>query len=154
VQYLAKMRTPSASTCTILAIDPATELELLLANAVAAGFPSPAQDYQEGVIDLNRELVTHPRSTFCVVVQGQSMQDANIGDGDILVVDKSIEPRPGAICVCCLDGEFTVKRIVPGSEAMTLEPANRAFKPIQVRPEQDFQVWGTVTYAIRKILGI
>lgn len=125
-------------------------LELLLADAVSAGFPSPAQDYQEGKIDLNRELVHHPEATFCVVARGQSMVDANLHDGDILVVDRSVAPRSGAIAVCILDGEFTVKRYMLEKGGVVLWPANPAFPPIRIQPDQDFQVWGVVTWILHK----
>lgn len=125
-------------------------LELLLADAVSAGFPSPAQDYQEGRIDLNRELVRHPEATFCVIARGQSMVDANLHDGDILVVDRSVTAQSGAIAVCILDGEFTVKRYTREKGGVVLRPANPAFPPIRIQPDQDFQVWGVVTWILHK----
>jgi DNA polymerase V len=137
-------------TLKIRPITTDTELELLLGNAVAAGFPSPAQDYQDGVIDLNRELVPHPRSTFCVIVDGDSMQDAQLQDGDVLIVDKSIEAYDGCIAVCLLDGDFTVKHFHKVDGRVVLQPANRRYPPIAVEPEQDFAVWGVVCYVIHK----
>lgn len=125
-------------------------LELLLADAVSAGFPSPAQDYQEGRIDLNRELVRRPEATFCVVARGQSMIDANLHDGDILVVDRSVVPQPGVIAVCILDGEFLVKRYTTERSGVVLWPANPAFQQIRIQPDQDFQVWGVVTWILHK----
>lgn len=125
--------------------------ELLLADAVSAGFPSPAQDYQDGVIDLNRELVPHPRSTFCVRVRGESMRDANLLDGDVLLVDRSLEATDGCVAVCLLDGEFLVKEVRRRGERVTLVPANPRYKPLEVPPESAFEVWGVVTYAIHKV---
>lgn len=128
----------------------AQRLELMLAAAVPAGFPSPAQDYHEDRIDLNRELVRHPEATFCVVAKGHSMIDANLHDGDILVVDRSLQPASGTIAVCVLDGEFTVKRFTRRRDEVVLVAENPAFPAIHVGPEQDFNVWGVVTWILRK----
>lgn len=125
-------------------------LELLLAEEVSAGFPSPAQDYQDGTIDLNRELVSHPRATFCVKVRGESMQDANLLDGDVLIVDRSLDPSEGCIAVCLLDGEFLVKHFHRRNGQVVLMPANPAYLPIAVTTESSFEVWGIVTYVIHK----
>ncbi len=124
---------------------------LLLADAVSAGFPSPAQDCQDGVIDLNRELVLHPESTFCVRVRGDSMIDANLREGDILVVDRSLEAVSGTIAVCMLDGEFLVKRLQVGKEGVVLVAENPSFRPLPVRSEQAFEIWGVVTWALRRV---
>lgn len=125
---------------------------------VHAGFPSPAQDYMSGGIDLNRELVRHPEATFYVRVSGDSMRDAGISDGDTLVVDRSLSPYDGATAVCCLDGEFLVRHLrfsgsAPGGkpEAIVLEAANPAYKPIKTGPGVDFSVWGIVTWIIKKV---
>lgn len=123
---------------------------LLLGDSVSAGFPSPAQDYQDGTIDLNRELVTHPRSTFCVRVRGQSMCDANLLDGDVLVVDRSIQASDGCIAVCLLDGEFLVKHVHRQNDRVVLVPANPLYKPLEVAPESAFEVWGVVTWILHK----
>lgn len=132
--------------------EPSSSLVLLLADAVSAGFPSPAQDCQEGTIDLNRELVSHPESTFCVRVRGDSMIDAALQDGDILVVDRSLSAGSGSIAVCMLDGEFLVKRLHLDGARVTLLAENPAFPPQAVRPGQDFEVWGVVVWAIRNVL--
>ncbi len=123
----------------------------LAAGGVAAGFPSPAQDHLEGTIDLNRELVQHPASTFCVRVRGESMRDANLLDGDLLIVDRSLEPYQGCVAVCILDGEFTVKHFHRRESSVVLEPANPRFRPIVVAPDRDFAVWGVVSYVVHKI---
>lgn len=128
----------------------ATEIPMAL-SGVSAGFPSPADDYLEAGIDLNRELIKNPGSTFFGRVRGFSMQKAGIGDGDVLVIDKSLEPRDGAVAVCFVDGEFTVKRIRKDKDAVWLMPENEAYKPLRVTGENEFAVWGIVTYVIKKM---
>jgi DNA polymerase V len=128
-----------------------TLLELPLAGtAIAAGFPSPAEEYVEIALDLNKELIKHPASTFYARVKGDSMVDAGIQDGDLLVIDKALEPKEGSIAVCYLDGEFTVKRLAVREECVYLMPANAEFKPIKITEENDFLVWGLVAYVIHK----
>ncbi|MBL6955845.1 MAG: translesion error-prone DNA polymerase V autoproteolytic subunit [Chlorobium phaeobacteroides] len=131
--------------------DMMTELELPLASsAISAGFPSPAEDHLELKLDLNKELIRHPSATFYGRVKGYSMVDAGIDEGDILVIDKSLDPKEGDIAVCFLDGEFTVKRIGKQGGRMCLMPANEEFDPIPVTGENEFIVWGIVTYVIHK----
>ena len=119
-------------------------------ESVSAGFPSPAQDYIENSLDLNELMIKHPSSTFFVRVQGESMRGAGIFSGDILVVDRSLEAANGKIIVAIINGEFTVKRLVLGHESIHLVPANASYPVINVHPDQDFQVWGVVTYVIHK----
>lgn len=121
---------------------------------IKAGFPSPAQDYVENGIDLNRELVKNPSSTFFGKASGSSMEGAGIFDGDLLIIDKSIEPYEGAIAVCFIDGEFTLKRIhferkEGHLEAIWLVPENGAYPPIKVTEENQFVIWGIVTHSVR-----
>jgi DNA polymerase V len=131
--------------------DLSTELPLPFAETgVAAGFPSPADDFMELSLDLNRALVQHPAATFYARVKGTSMTDAGIEDGDILVIDKSLDPKDGDIAICFLDGEFTVKRIACRKNGLFLIPANDEFRPIRITEENDFLVWGVVTYIIHK----
>jgi len=118
-------------------------------GGIAAGFPSPAQDYIDLKIDLNTELINNPSSTFYARVKGTSMQDAGIMDGDILVIDKSLEPKDGDTAVCFIDGEFTLKYIKLETDAVYLVPANPKFEPIKVTEENDFCIWGIVTYSIK-----
>ncbi len=118
---------------------------------VQAGFPSPADDFVEKSLDLNELLIEHPAATFFVRVQGTSMKDAHIHDGDVLIVDKSKEAVSGSIVVAVLNGEFTVKRIQMQGDTVFLVPENKKFAPISVTREMDFQVWGVVTYVIHKI---
>jgi DNA polymerase V len=133
-------------------MSPESRADYPLAGAtVSAGFPSPADDYMEAGIDLNRELIRNPGSTFFGRVKGTSMKDSGIHDGDVLIIDKSVEPYNGAIAVCFLDGEFTVKRIRIEKSTLYLVPENREFKPIAVTDRNDFMVWGVVTYVIKKI---
>lgn len=146
-------------------------------GGVHAGFPSPAQDYMNASIDLNRELVKHPAATFFAKVVGDSMIDAGVEEGDILVVDKSLEPSEGDMAVCFIDGEFALKYISfknhvvdgygerqakkaskPGvsydileHQRMWLLPANPKYPPIEVTDANDFTIWGVVTYVIKKV---
>ncbi|MCR5561105.1 MAG: translesion error-prone DNA polymerase V autoproteolytic subunit [Bacteroidales bacterium] len=135
-----------------------SKLPKMAQSPVHAGFPSPAQDYMSGGIDLNRELVRHPEATFYVRVSGDSMRDAGISDGDVLVVDRSLEPGDGAVAVCCLEGEFLVRYLRFGGKisggkpsSIVLEAANPAYKPIKTGPGSEFSVWGTVTWIIKKV---
>ena len=128
-----------------------TQLELPLAGtAIAAGFPSPAEEYLDLALDLNKELVKHPAATFYARVKGDSMVEAGIKDGDLLVIDKALEPKEGCIAVCFIDGEFTVKRLAVRDEGVYLMPANAEFKPIRITEENEFLVWGIVAYVIHK----
>lgn len=131
--------------------DIVTELLLPFAeNGVSAGFPSPADDVMELGLDLNKALIPHPAATFYARVKGSSMIDAGISEGDILVIDKSLDPKDGDIAICFIDGEFTVKRISCQDTGLLLMPANEKFQPIRITEENDFLVWGIVTYIIHK----
>jgi DNA polymerase V len=123
----------------------------LAGSGISAGFPSPAEEYMEAGIDLNRELIRNPSATFFGRVKGFSMKDAGISEGDVLVIDKSLEPRNGAVAVCFVDGEFTVKRIQVEKDGIVLLPANDAYKSIRITEENDFMVWGIVTWVIKKM---
>jgi len=123
----------------------------LVGPRVPAGFPSPAQDYMEGSLDLNEYLVQHPASTFFVRVEGYSMVKAGIFPDDILVVDRSLEPASGKIVVAIYDGELTVKRLKVECNRYWLEPENDEFEPICVDEETDFMVWGVVCWVIHKV---
>ena len=122
----------------------------IFSNAVQAGFPSPADDYMEPDLDLNDYLVQNPSATFCVKAIGDSMKDAGISSGDIMVVDKSLEPKNRSIVLAIIDGEFTVKRVNINSNKLYLVPENNDFLPIEITEEMDFKVWGVVTYVIHK----
>lgn len=128
-----------------------TETALPLASSgVSAGFPSPAEDHLDGTLDLNKALIRHPSATFFVRVEGESMKDDNINDGDLLIVDKAVELNSGDIAVCYIDGEFTLKRVVIDRKEIVLQPSNKQYKPIHISPYDDFTVWGVVTYSIKK----
>ena len=128
-----------------------TQLELpLAACAISAGFPSPAEEYIELAIDLNKELIKHPAATFYARVKGSSMIDAGIADGDLLIIDKALEPKDGDIAVCFIDGEFTLKRLALKEDGIYLMPANAEFKPIRITEENDFLVWGMLAYIVHK----
>lgn len=135
---------------TILLPDLTSELPLPYADGgIQAGFPSPAQDYITESIDLNRELVAHPAATFYGRVAGESMIDEGIEPGDLLVIDRSLEPADGDLAVCCLDGDFTLKRISLRAGEVWLIPSNETFDPILVTPDRRFEVWGVVTHTIK-----
>ena len=132
--------------------DADSSIEIPLSDErVAAGFPSPADDYASLKLDLNRELIKNPASTFYARVSGLSMVDEGINEGDLLVIDKSLEPRDGSLAVCYIDGEFTLKRFERHCEYGLLIPANKEFHPIKVTAENDFIIWGIVTYIIKKV---
>lgn len=120
-------------------------------GGIRVGFPSPAQDYMSESIDLNRTLVKHPSATFYARVTGDSMEEEGIADGDLLIIDKSLQAEHGDLAVCCLNGEFTLKRLRyrDGGARMQLMPSNRRYRPIDVTPDDDFMVWGVVTYTVK-----
>lgn len=121
-------------------------------SAVQAGFPSPAEDYIEKKLDINELVVQHPSATFFVRVEGDSMQDAGIHSGDILVVDRSLEAKNGKVVIAVLNGEFTVKRLKVDSEGIYLVPENPRFPAIKVGEESECTIWGVVSYVIHKAL--
>ena len=125
----------------------------LFADRVSAGFPSPASDYEEGKLDLNRYLVKNQASTFFVRVTGDSMEGAGIYSGDMLIVDRSLEPRDGKIVIAVVDGELTVKRIriSKNKKKVVLEPENENYPPQEILPGSDFEVWGVVTNVIHAV---
>ncbi len=123
----------------------------LFSSPVAAGFPSPADDHLEGKLDLNEHLIKHPTATYFLRVKGDSMVGAGIHDKDILVVDRSIEPRAGKIVIAVVEGEFTVKRLVRRGSKTLLMPENEAYSPIEITDEHDLMIWGVVTGVTRQI---
>jgi DNA polymerase V len=118
---------------------------------LAAGFPSPADDYIEGRLDLNRHLIKHPAATFFVRVSGDSMIDAGIHHGDLLVVDRSLDAVDGNVIVAALDGELTVKRLFKQGEILRLLPANNDYQPIEILSQQTFEIFGVVTNVIHAL---
>ena len=120
----------------------------ILENGIAAGFPSPALDYMEKDIDLCEYLIKHPQATFIGRAKGDSMKDAFIPDGALLVIDKSIKATSGKIIVAVVNGEFTVKRLVHTPRSWVLHPENPLYKPIPITEDMQFEVWGIVTKVI------
>ena len=123
----------------------------LMAWPVQAGFPSPAEDYQDEAIDLNDLLAPHAEATFLLRVRGESMTGAGIDDGDVLVVDRSLEPVHGRIVVAMVDGEFTVKRLYQRDGNLCLEASHPDFARIELREGQELAVWGVVTRIIKTV---
>ena len=127
-----------------------TKRPLFLAP-VQAGFPSPADDYLEGALDLNEYLIKHKAATFFWRVSGDSMIGAGIHSGDLLIVDRSLEPKDGNVIIAVLDGELTVKRIEIHDGKLFLVPENPDYPLIPVSEEQSFQVWGVVKHVIHEL---
>ena len=123
----------------------------LAMEAISAGFPSPADDYIDTGIDLNEELIRHPASTFFLRVSGHSMNGGGIYNGDLLVVDRSIDPIPGRVVVALLDGVFTLKRLVNHKGTLRLEAENSNYPPINLNSYNDVQVWGVAMYSIHSL---
>lgn len=123
----------------------------LFGHKIAAGFPSPADDYVEDRIDLNQHLIRHKEATFFLRVKGDSMLGAGIHDGDLLIVDRALDPVDGKIVIAVLDGELTVKRLERRKGIIRLVPENPAFPPIEVKNEQDLVIWGVVTNVIHGV---
>jgi DNA polymerase V len=129
------------------------KLDLLFAPSIRAGFPSPAEDYLSDSLDFNRDLIKHPEATFYGQVEGDSMINAGICDGDIAVIDRSLEAEHGDVVVGYIDKEFTVKYLDLTHKKdgwIELRPANESFKPIRIDEDSNFRVWGVVIYTIKK----
>ncbi len=120
----------------------------LYSSRVRAGFPSPADDYIEGHLDLNTHLIKHPAATFFVIAEGDSMTGAGIQSGDMLIVDKSLQPAHGNIVIAALNGELTVKRLSRMNGQVQLLPENPNFPPINITNDHDLVIWGVVTHII------
>ena len=123
----------------------------LYSSKVPAGFPSPADDHMEGKLDLNTHLVKHPTATFFVKASGDSMLGAGIHAGDILVVDRSLEPRKGKVVIAAVDGQLTVKRLQKKGSKTFLVPENKKFRSIELNENNDVKIWGVVTNVIHKV---
>jgi len=130
--------------------DNQTELALpFVETGISAGFPSPALDFTQNRIDLNKELIKNPSHTFYGKVKGDSMTNAGISDGDLLVIDRSLEPANGKIAVCYIDGEFTVKRIKIEKNIVWLVAENEKYPPIKVTEENELIIWGIVIHLVK-----
>jgi DNA polymerase V len=144
------LRLHSSVKLDIFSADTSTVLELpYISEGIRAGFPSPALDFEDVSIDLNKYVVRHPSATFYGRVKGDSMRDIGIEDGDLVVIDRSIEPANGKIAICYIDGEFTIKKIMFDNNCCWLLPANENYEPIKVTKENEFIIWGIVTHVIK-----
>lgn len=123
----------------------------LAESPVHAGFPSPADDFLEGSLDLNGLVVKHPEATFFARVEGDSMRDEGIAEGDILVVDKAVEAYDGCLAVAFVGGEFTLKRVRIEPGRIRLVPANPNYPVIEIGPEEEFAVWGVVRWVLKQV---
>ncbi|WP_417860443.1 LexA family protein [Winogradskyella sediminis] len=141
----------NTNAITFFGADVSTELKLpFVVEGISAGFPSPADDFLDINIDLNKHLIKNPSTTFYGRVRGNSMMDAGIHDGDLLIIDKSLEPINNKVAVCFIDGEFTVKRIKIEKDIIWLIAENKDYKPIKVTKDNDFIIWGIVTNVIKQ----
>ena len=123
----------------------------LVGQGVSAGFPSPADDFKEVRISLDKELVKNKDATFYARVSGDSMIEAGLDDGDLIVIDRSLDPENGKIAVCFIDGDFTVKRIKKEKNKLYLIPENKRYKTIEINEGDELIIWGIVEYVIKKI---
>tara|TARA_B100001113_G_C20878029_1_gene521312 strand:+ start:234 stop:668 length:435 start_codon:yes stop_codon:yes gene_type:complete len=123
----------------------------LIENGISAGFPSPADDFKEIRISLDEELIKNKEATFYARVSGDSMQDAGLSDGDLIVIDRAINIENNKICVCYLDGEFTVKRIIKRGRKLYLKPENKNYKEIEIKKDSELIVWGIITFVIKSV---
>ena len=123
----------------------------LVEEGISAGFPSPADDFKELRISIDQEIVRNEESTFYARVSGESMQGAGLDNGDLLVIDRSIEPQNDKIAVCFIDGAFTVKRLKVEADCVYLMPENKNYKPIKVDAEDELVIWGIVTHVVKKV---
>lgn len=136
----------------LFSVNTETELNLpYVDSGISAGFPSPALDFIELSIDLNRHLIKNPSATFYGRVKGDSLKNAGIDNDDLLIIDRSIEPTTGKIAVCFIEGEFTAKRIQINKNEILLIPENDNYQTLNVTEDNDFLIWGVVTYVIKKI---
>lgn len=128
-------------------------IELEIADGLHAGFPSPALDHAGETIDLAREMVRHPESTFYARISGNSMIEAGIHDGDIVVIDRSLEAQNGNYVAACIDGEFTIKeyQFDAKNQCAWLIPHNKDFQKIKVTADNQFCIWGVITYCVHKL---
>ncbi|MAZ40140.1 MAG: DNA polymerase V [Legionellales bacterium] len=123
----------------------------LYSCSVSAGFPSPADDYTDKSLDLNEHLIKNPSATFFVRVNGNSMINAGIHDGDTLIVDRSIEPTNNKVVVAAVDGQLTVKRLLKKSDAVYLIPENDAYSAIELTEGNNVKIWGVVTTVLHSV---
>ena len=130
---------------------PPKRLFSLAIETISAGFPSPAEDYIELGIDLNKYLIKNPISTFFLRVSGNSMNNAGIYNNDLLIIDRSINPNPGHIVVALLDGEFTLKRLIKEKNNYYLKADKENYPAINLYKYIDIQIWGVAIYSIHEL---
>jgi len=123
----------------------------LYASSVKAGFPSPTEDYAEQTLDLNTHLIQHPAATFFLRVSGDSMINAGIFDGDLLIVDRSLDATPGKVVIAAINGELTVKRLKKTSSGLFLVAENSHYPPIELKESDEVHLWGVVTHTIHAV---
>lgn len=137
---------------TFFSVDASSKsTSIFVDTGISAGFPSPADDFKENRLSLDKELIKNPEATFFARVSGESMIGAGLEDNDLLVIDRSLEPAHNKIAVCYLDGEFTVKRLKVENNLVWLQPENPNYKPIKITEENNFIIWGIVTNVIKKV---
>jgi DNA polymerase V len=124
---------------------------LLCLVPVSAGYPSPADDYLDGSLDLNQHLIKHPTATFFVRVAGESMREAGIHSGDVLIVDRALAPGDGSVIIAIVNGELTVKRLSKCHGKLMLMPENQQYPPLSITETTAFEVWGVVAYVIHRV---
>ena len=140
------------STIKFFIPDTESTLEsILISSGISAGFPSPAGDFKQDRISLDKELIKNKEATFFARVSGQSMVGAGLDNNDLLVIDRSLEPTNNKIAVCLIDGEFTVKRLKVENDRIWLKPENLDYKPIEITEQNQFIIWGIVTNVIKKV---
>lgn len=138
---------------TLLKGDFTSKLALSLAPTIKAGFPSPAEDYLHDSLDFNHDLIKNPEATFYGRVSGDSMIEDGICDGDIAVIDRSLQPIDGDIIVAYVNGEFTIKYLDLSHKDegyIELKPANPNYSPIRIDADDNFRVWGVVVWTIKQ----
>ena len=149
---MTPLKLHSSNSIDIFSAETKTVLELpFVDEGISAGFPSPALDFIDISIDLNKHLIKHPSATFYGRVKGVSLINAGINDGDLLIIDRSLEPINDKIAVCYIDGEFTAKRIKITKNEVWLIPENEDYQPIKVTEDNNFLIWGIVTHVIKYV---
>ncbi len=149
---MSKNRKKITNFFKVYNLDSSTKIEIpLFVDSISAGFPSPADDYIDEKLDLNKYLIKHPEATFYVKAKGNSMINIGIYEGDILIVDRSITPVNNSIVIGVVNGEFTVKRINKSDDKFYLIPENEDYPPIEITETMDFKIWGVVTNSIHKL---
>ena len=123
----------------------------MINTGISAGFPSPAGDYKQERISLDKELIKNQEATFFARVSGESMVNAGLEDGDLIIIDRSIEPSNNKIAVCYIDGEFTVKRLRVKKDKIWLQPENSKYQPIEIKDDNELIIWGIVTNVVKKL---